>query len=182
MDHTTAFCCKAAFHTHYSFSIYRCCFICVFLLLIISTASSHKVIEGVEGENITLQCSHTNVKLTRKNLVVHWRHNDIRNVHDIIQGRISVQEQDSIYENRAFVNLDECLTGDCSLTLTQLQASDGGMYLCYIPAMGVFQNAELIVKGRSFREYRADLLRSHGTETRPSLILIPVFGFILHFI
>lgn len=94
-----------------------------------------------------MECVQGNVKLTEEQVEVHWRHNDIRNVYDIMQGKISVKEQHSAYKNRASVVLEKCKTGNFSLKLENLQRSDGGMYLCFAPAVNIFQNVELVVKG-----------------------------------
>ncbi|KAI7790867.1 CD276 antigen homolog [Triplophysa rosa] len=178
----------AFLHRQHNFNVYRCC-LSVFVLLI-NTASPHLIVKGIEGESVILECVHKHVEVAEQQLEVHWRHNDIRNVYDIMHGKISVKEQHSEYKNRVSVVLEKCKTGNFSLKLENLQRSDEGTYLCFVPAVDVFQNVELVVKGRiavtakSFQQYRAGRLRSQSTDTRLGLILhlIPVFGFITHII
>ncbi|XP_051978182.1 HERV-H LTR-associating protein 2 isoform X2 [Xyrauchen texanus] len=157
------------------------CFIYM-LGLLIDTAHLHNLIEGVEGESIILPCSHKNIALEEHQITVHWRHKDIRNVYDIIHGRVSVQEQDPAYKNRTTVLPKECSKGDFSLILADLQRSDGGSYLCFVPDAGVFHSVQLVVKERSFSKHTAAQVRSHGTKARLGKTLhfiIPVFGLIL---
>ncbi len=85
--------------------------------------------------------------LKEKHLTVHWRHNDIRNVFDVINGKVSVKEQDSAYKNRAEVLPEELKKGRVFLKLTNLQLSDGGTYLCFVPALGIDHSIQLVVKG-----------------------------------
>ncbi|XP_051551378.1 CD276 antigen homolog [Myxocyprinus asiaticus] len=178
----SAFYSETEVHTNYSYRWYYFIYV---LVLLIDTASLHNLIEGVEGDSIILPCSHKSIALEEQQLTVHWRHKDTRNVYDIIHGRVSVQEQDPAYKIRATVLPKECKKGDFSLILTDLQRSDGGMYLCFVPDAGVFQSVQLVVKERSFTKHTAAQVRSHGTKARlgKSLhFLIPVFGLILCFV
>lgn len=69
-----------------------------------------------------------------------------------MHGKISVKEQHFAYKNRASVVLEKCKTGNFSLKLENLRRSDGGMYLCFVPAVNVFQNVELVVTGVYFQQ------------------------------
>ncbi|XP_050950203.1 uncharacterized protein zgc:194627 isoform X1 [Labeo rohita] len=161
----------------------RYCFICV-LTLVLDTASLHQVVESTEGGTAILKCSHRRIILEEKQQTVHWRHNDTRNVFDIIRGKVSIKEQDPAYKNRADV-LHEELKGHVFLKLTNLQLSDGGTYLCFVPALGIDHSTQLVVKERPLIQYAAFQVSSHGTEAkleRTLLLLIPLSGFILHFI
>uniref|UniRef100_A0A672RSQ7 Zgc:194627 n=1 Tax=Sinocyclocheilus grahami TaxID=75366 RepID=A0A672RSQ7_SINGR len=134
--------------------VYRCC----------SYYSLRQVVEGTEGDSVILKCSHRRIELEEKHLTVHWRHNDTRNVYDIIHGK-----------NRAEVLPEELKRGRVFLKLTDLQLSDGGTYLCFVPALGIDHSTQLLVKG----------VLGHGTGTRLGRtlhLLIPLSGFILHFI
>uniref|UniRef100_A0A673MK87 Zgc:194627 n=1 Tax=Sinocyclocheilus rhinocerous TaxID=307959 RepID=A0A673MK87_9TELE len=140
--------------------VYRCCFIYVFVLY-----------------SVILKCSHRRIELEEKHLTVHWRHSDTRNVYDIIHGKVSIKEQDPAYKNRAEVLPEELKRGRVFLKLTDLQLSDGGTYLCFVPALGIDHSTQLVVK-----RYQ---IRGHGTGTRLGRtlhLLIPLSGFILHFI
>ncbi len=107
----------------------------------------HPVVESTEGHSVILKCTHRHFVLEEKRLTVHWRHNDIRNVLDVIHGKVSVKEQDSAYKNRAEVLPEELKKGRVFLKLTNLQLSDGGTYLCFVPALGIDHSIQLVVKG-----------------------------------
>ncbi|XP_056095290.1 myelin-oligodendrocyte glycoprotein-like [Rhinichthys klamathensis goyatoka] len=161
-------------HTQYKYR--RCCFIYL-LVLLIDTASQHRSAEeGVEGDSVVLRCSHRSFLLEDKQLTVYWRHSDTRNVYDIIHGEVSVKEQHPAYKNRAEVLPEELKNGRISLKLTDLQRSDGGTYICFVPDVGVHHSTQLVVKERPVTEHSTDT--SLG-RTLP-LLLLP--GFILQFI
>ncbi|XP_056095293.1 myelin-oligodendrocyte glycoprotein-like [Rhinichthys klamathensis goyatoka] len=162
----------------------RCCFIYL-LVLLIDTASQHRSAEeGVEGGSVVLRCSHRSFLLEDKQLTVYWRHNDNRNVFDFIHGEVSVEDQHPAYKNRAEVLPEELKNGRISLKLTDLQLSDGGTYICFVPDVGVHHSTQLVVKERPVTEHRAAQVRSHGTDTSlgRSLQLLLLPGFILQFI
>ncbi|XP_039538346.1 CD276 antigen [Pimephales promelas] len=155
------------------------------LVLLIDTASQHRSAEeGVEGGSVVISCSHRRIAFEEKQLTVYWRHNDTRNVHDIIHGKVSVKEQHPAYKNRTEVLPDELKKGRILLKLTDLQLSDRGTYICFVPDVGVHPSTQLVVKERPVIEQRAAQVRSHGTETSLGrtlqLLLLP--GFILLFI
>ncbi|XDV22836.1 hypothetical protein PO909_027641 [Leuciscus waleckii] len=166
----------------------RCSFIYLSVLLI-DAASLHPVFEGVEGGSVTLPCSDISIALEDKQLTVYWRHNDTRNVYDIIHGKVSVKEQDPAYKNRAVVLPEHLKNSKIFLKLTDLQLSDGGTYICFVPDVGVHHSTQLVVKERPVTErpvteHRTVQVRSHCTETSLGrtlqLLLLP--GFILQFI
>uniref|UniRef100_A0A8C1Y627 Zgc:194627 n=1 Tax=Cyprinus carpio TaxID=7962 RepID=A0A8C1Y627_CYPCA len=123
---------------------YRCCFICVLTLLIDACKNKLK-------ETVILKCSHRHTELEEEQLTVHWRHNDNRN------------EQDPEVKKRCVF-----------LKLTDLQLSDGGTYLSFIPDLGIYHSTQLVSK---VFKYTADQIRSHGTGTRlgRTLHLFPLF-------
>uniref|UniRef100_A0A672M199 Zgc:194627 n=1 Tax=Sinocyclocheilus grahami TaxID=75366 RepID=A0A672M199_SINGR len=140
--------------------VYRCCFIYVFSCFL---ASLHQVVEGTEGSSVILKCSQKSIVLEEKQLTVHWRHNDTRNVFDIIHGKVSVKEQDPAYKNRTEVLHKK---GHVFLRLIDLQLSDGGTYLCFVPALGLDHSTQLVVKEGSCITCTTAEIRSHGTEAR----------------
>ncbi|KAK9967180.1 hypothetical protein ABG768_001591 [Culter alburnus] len=154
----------------------RCCFIYV-LVLLIDTASLHRLVEGVEGGSVVMPCSKRSIVLEEKHLTVHWRHNDTRNVYDIIQGEVSVKEQDPAYKNRAEVLAKELKKGQIFLKITDLQLSDRGTFLCFVPDLRLYHSTQLVVKEKLH-------VKSHGTGTSlgRTLHLLLLSGFILHFI
>uniref|UniRef100_A0A8C2IX53 Zgc:194627 n=1 Tax=Cyprinus carpio TaxID=7962 RepID=A0A8C2IX53_CYPCA len=127
---------------------YRCCFICV-LTLLIDASSLHQV---AEGDSVILKCSHRHTELEEEQLKVHWRHNDNRNVYDIIRGKVSLKEQDPAVR---FLHAGKCTH------FSQLIF----ILLFFSPT------ERLLVK------YTADQIRSHGTGTRlgRTLHLFPLF-------
>lgn len=110
-------------------------------------ASLHQVVESIEGDSIILPCTHKRITHEGKPLTVHWRHNDTRNVYDIIHGRNSVKEQHPAYNNRAEVLHERLEKGHIELKLTNLQLSDTGTYLCFVPDARVEHSTQLLVKG-----------------------------------
>ncbi|XP_077081577.1 uncharacterized protein LOC143735315 [Siphateles boraxobius] len=174
--------CENIPHTQYN-TYRRCCFFFYLLVLLIDTASQHRSVEDVEGGSVVLPCRHRSIVFKEKHLTVYWRHNDTRNVYDIIHGKVSVKEQDPAYKNRAEV-LPEEVKGQILLRLTDLQLSDGGTYICFVPDVGVHHSTQLLVKERPVTEHRAAQVRSHATETSlgRSLQLLLLPGFILQII
>ncbi|XP_050950204.1 programmed cell death 1 ligand 1 isoform X2 [Labeo rohita] len=144
-----------------------------------------QVVESTEGSSVLLKCTHRKILLEEKQLTVHWRQNNTRIVYDIIHGKVSIKAQDPAYKNRADVLTEELKKGHVFLRLTDLKLSDGGMYLCFVPALGIQHSTQLVVKERPLIQYAAFQVSSHGTEAkleRTLLLLIPLSGFILHFI
>ncbi|XDV22835.1 hypothetical protein PO909_027640 [Leuciscus waleckii] len=161
----------------------RCCSICV-LILLIDTASQHRLVEGVEGGSVVLLCSHRRIVLEDKQLTVYWRHNDTRNVYDIIHGEVYVRDQDPAYKNRAEVLPEHLKNSKIFLKLTDLQLSDRGTYICFVPDVGVHHSTQLVVRERSFTICTTAQIRSDGTKARlgRTLLLLMSSGFLLHFI
>ncbi|KAK2906650.1 hypothetical protein Q8A67_005635 [Cirrhinus molitorella] len=137
-------------------------FTCV-LILLIDAVYLHQVVESLEESSVILKCSPRSIELEEKQLTVHWRHNDTRNVYDIINGKVSIKEQDPAYKNRAEVLHEELKKGNVSLKLTNLQLSDGGTYLCFVPALGIDHSTQLLVKERSCIKCTTTQVRNHGT-------------------
>ncbi|XP_056304026.1 CD276 antigen homolog [Danio aesculapii] len=161
----------------------RCCFIYM-LIPLLDTASLHQIVEGTEGDSIILPCTHRRLAHEGKRLTVHWRHNDTRNVYDIIHGRNSVKEQHPAYNDRAEVLHKRLEKGHIELKLTNLHLSDTGTYLCFVPDARVEDSTQLLVRERQSPKYAAVQLRSHGTGTtqgRTLHIIIPLSGLIHSF-
>ncbi|XP_077081576.1 uncharacterized protein LOC143735314 [Siphateles boraxobius] len=157
--------CENIPHTQYN-TYRRCCFFFYLLVLLIDTASQHRSVEDVEGGSVVLRCSHRSILLEDKQLTIHWTHNNTRNVYDIIHGKVSVETQDPAYKNRAEVLPEELKKGQILLRLTDLQLSDGGTYICFVPAVRVRHSTQLVVKERSFTKCTTAQIRSHGTKAR----------------
>jgi len=126
-------------------------------------ASQHRSAEeGVEGGSVVISCRHRRIAFEEKQLTVYWRHNDTRNVHDIIHGEVSVKEQHPAYKNRTEVLPDELKKGRILLKLTDLQLSDRGTYICFVPDVGVHHSTQLVVKGVVMPPNRVPKLRRHS--------------------
>uniref|UniRef100_A0A673A731 Ig-like domain-containing protein n=1 Tax=Sphaeramia orbicularis TaxID=375764 RepID=A0A673A731_9TELE len=87
---------------------------------------------------------------------VEWRYytNDWKYIHVHVAEKKSAQpgEQDDRYRNRTKMNEDPWTTGDCSLTLNDLQQDDSGTYKCKVIRDGDTlrgKTVELKVKGQS---------------------------------
>ncbi|XP_030017245.1 uncharacterized protein LOC115437967 isoform X6 [Sphaeramia orbicularis] len=87
---------------------------------------------------------------------VEWRYytNDLKYIHVHVSEKKSAQpgEQDDRYRNRTKMNEDPWTTGDCSLTLNDLQQDDSGTYVCVVIRDGDTlrgKTVELKVKGQS---------------------------------
>lgn len=56
-------------------------------------------------------------------------------------------EQDPVYKNRAEILSEELKKGQIFLKLNDLQLSDRGTYLCFVPAVRLHHSTQLVVKG-----------------------------------
>nr|XP_055074609.1 CD276 antigen homolog [Misgurnus anguillicaudatus] len=91
------------------------------------------VVEGVTGGFVILPCpTNSTDELKTEDITVHWRHNDVKIVCDIINGEYSGSDQDPKYKSRAETFPNEYKKGNFSLKLTNLTRADGGDYQCFI--------------------------------------------------
>ncbi|KAK2907175.1 hypothetical protein Q8A67_006160 [Cirrhinus molitorella] len=150
-----------------------CCFcICVFAVLL-NKACLQITVEGSVGGSAVLPCSSTGDGLKKEDITVYWRHNSSQNVYDIIEGKGSVEKQDSAYKNRAETFPNEYMKGNFSLKLNNLQYNDAGKYVCYITKAYQNPSMQLLVKDGG----------THGAATRgkrtvPFLILLHILQYI----
>ncbi|XP_036421071.1 T-cell surface glycoprotein CD4-like [Colossoma macropomum] len=122
-----------------------CWLSCVFLLLIDKV--SLQEIEAVVGCSVPLPCSNSDKALQDK-ATVFWRFRDSRTVCDIINSKVSFDEQDTSFRHRVESFPAEWTKGNFSITLSSVQKADGGPYTCFIPAINKQMKVELIVKER----------------------------------
>lgn len=106
-------------------------------------------IVGVIGGSAVLPCSARKRLLKTDDITVIWRHNKTLNVLDIINGKVSVEKQDSSYENRTETLPEEYLIGNFSLKLNNLHRNDMGIYNCYITNELIIQSVKLGLWKRS---------------------------------
>lgn len=105
-------------------------------------------VQGFIGDSVVLQCHSGNVQL--KSITAHWRYNDIKNVYDIEDGKVSIVDQDRVYRDRTEMFPAEYMKGNFSLKLGKLQNTDGGSYCCFIANIAYInkqQCTQLQIKG-----------------------------------
>jgi len=64
-------------------------------------------------------------------------------VFNIIKGKVSMEEQDSVFNNRTETFPQEYLNGNFSLKLNNLQHNDSGIYKCNITNELLIQSVKL---------------------------------------
>ncbi len=99
---------------------------------------------GYVGDSVVLPCS-SKLKTT-EDITVYWRHNTSLKVYDI-NGKVSVEKQDSSYENRTKSFPQEYKTGNFSLKLNNLQYNDTGNYTCHVTNELLIYSFKLLIKG-----------------------------------
>lgn len=105
---------------------------------------SQNPVVGDIGGFAVLPCSARERPLTTEDITVNWRHNNkTLKVFEIIKGKVSVEEQDSVFKNRAETFPQEYLNGNFSLKVNNLQRSDTGIYKCYITNELLIKRVEL---------------------------------------
>ncbi|XP_059425949.1 sodium channel subunit beta-4-like, partial [Carassius carassius] len=117
------------------------------------------LIVGYVGDSVVLPCS--SELNTAEDITVHWRHNDSLKVFDIIDGKVFVEEQDSVYKNRTESFTQAFKTGNFSLKLNNLQYNDTGNYMCHITNELLIYSMELLVKDE----------KDEGTQSRTEKII-----------
>uniref|UniRef100_A0A8C2AU73 Immunoglobulin domain-containing protein n=1 Tax=Cyprinus carpio TaxID=7962 RepID=A0A8C2AU73_CYPCA len=127
------------------------------------SVSLQETVEGFIGGSAVLNCSSIQ-DITQ----VRWRNKYDKIVYEIINGQVSVEEQDQQYKNRVESFPEEYLRGDFSIKLYNLQHTDAGLYGCYSfmkKESVVFRSVELLIKEKSER-------LNGGTKPRPDVIMI----------
>uniref|UniRef100_A0A8C1XGD9 Ig-like domain-containing protein n=1 Tax=Cyprinus carpio TaxID=7962 RepID=A0A8C1XGD9_CYPCA len=151
----------------YSLILNKCCLVIKLPLQVL--------IVGYVGDSVVLPCSS---ELNTEDITVHWRHNDTLKVYDIINGKVSVEEQDSVYKNRTESFPQSYKTGNFSLKLNNLQYNDTGNYTCHITNELLIHTMEILVKVQlSF----CPLEKDHGTQSRTEkIVTLVAFAFCSH--
>uniref|UniRef100_A0A8C2GQ63 Immunoglobulin domain-containing protein n=1 Tax=Cyprinus carpio TaxID=7962 RepID=A0A8C2GQ63_CYPCA len=129
------------------------------------SVSLQETVEGFIGGSAVLNCSSIQ-DITQ----VRWRNKYDKIVYEIINGQVSVEEQDQQYKNRVESFPEEYLRGDFSIKLYNLQHTDAGLYGCYSfmkKESVVFRSVELLIKEKSER-----LIPSEGTKPRPEMTVM----------
>ncbi|XP_039550765.1 CD276 antigen homolog isoform X1 [Pimephales promelas] len=125
--------------------VIRCCFICVFAMLMKNKVCLQETVTAVIGGSVLLPCSSTEHDLKPQDTDVLWRHNGSKNVYDIVKGKESLEFQDPRYKNRAERLPDEYEKGNFSIKLNNLTHTDAGKYICYITLSSEPQSVQLII-------------------------------------
>ncbi|XP_052446879.1 CD276 antigen homolog isoform X1 [Carassius gibelio] len=127
-------------------------------------------VEGFIGGSAVLPCSTEEPPDTVQDIdEVRWiQKAKGQNVYLIINGQVSVEEQDPEYKNRVEIFPEEYLRGNFSIKLNNLQHTDAGVYWCYIfMKEQVLKSVELSIKERSERQ-----IPSEGTKPRPEMTVM----------
>ncbi|XP_067254870.1 V-set domain-containing T-cell activation inhibitor 1-like [Chanodichthys erythropterus] len=119
-------------------------FICVFAVLI-NKVSLQERVEAVIGGSVVLPCSSTEHDHKLQDIDVHWRHNDSKNVYDIIKGQDSLVLQDQRYKNRTETFPDEYLRGNFSIKIYNFTHDDAGEFSCLITHSSEQKTVQLII-------------------------------------
>ncbi|XP_036421067.1 CD276 antigen homolog [Colossoma macropomum] len=146
----------------------RCWFSCVLLLLIdkVSISVSLQGIEAGVGKPVILPCSNSDEPLQDK-VTVFWRFRDSRTVYDIIDSEVLFDEQDTSFRHRVESFPAEWTKGNFSITLSSVQKADGGLYICFIPAINKQTKVQLIVQERPVAQMLQQ--RDGDVKTAPAL-------------
>ncbi|XP_077083090.1 myelin-oligodendrocyte glycoprotein [Siphateles boraxobius] len=160
--------------------ILRCCFIVLLLHLTgkVSLQDSANTFECVVGDSVTLPCFYEN-----KQSNVFWRHNVSRKVLSIINGQLSLEKQDTIFQNRTEIFSSEYVKGNYSITLKNVELIHAGHYTCFIEEFNKENTLQLFVKEKPAEP--AQKQRNSCMETQSQKImtfLTALFGLTLHFI
>ncbi|XP_026092062.1 CD276 antigen homolog isoform X2 [Carassius auratus] len=121
------------------------------------------------GGSVVLPCSSKQSQFkTEDDITVGWRHNETLKVYDIIKGKVSLGNQDSVYYNRTEMIRENYLNGNFSLKLNNVQRSDTGIYTCHITNELLIQSVRL--------EF------SQGAQARPEkILLVPLLSVVILF-
>lgn len=107
-----------------------------------SLQDSANKFERVVGDNITLPCLYEN-----KQSNVFWRHNISKNVFNIINDQISLEDQDTIFQNRTESLSSGYAKGDYSIMLKNVELIHAGHYTCFNLESNEEKKIQLFVKG-----------------------------------
>ncbi|XP_035382552.1 CD276 antigen-like isoform X1 [Electrophorus electricus] len=91
-----------------------------------------RVVIGAPGDTAIFSCTFIVAEsqlLT--NLIINWQHGDTV-VHSFYHGRDQLEKQSQSYKNRTHLFIDQILSGNASLSLTNVQPDEQGEYTCYI--------------------------------------------------
>uniref|UniRef100_A0A8C1R2M5 Ig-like domain-containing protein n=1 Tax=Cyprinus carpio TaxID=7962 RepID=A0A8C1R2M5_CYPCA len=116
-----------------------------------SEVSLQETVEGFIGGSAVLPCSPEEPPITIQDIHVRWKIKYMQNVYEIINGQVSVEEQDQQYKNRVESFPEEYLRGNFSIKLYNLQHTDAGEYTCYIFMKNKSEDrsVELLIKEKS---------------------------------
>uniref|UniRef100_A0A8C1XKV4 Ig-like domain-containing protein n=1 Tax=Cyprinus carpio TaxID=7962 RepID=A0A8C1XKV4_CYPCA len=117
------------------------------------SVSLQETVEGFIGGSAVLNCSPEEPLITIQDIHVRWRNKYSQVVFEIINGQVSVEEQDQQYKNRVESFPEEYLRGNFSIKLNNLQHTDAGEYCCYIFMKNKSEDrsVELLIKALSVK-------------------------------
>uniref|UniRef100_A0AAR2JLR2 Ig-like domain-containing protein n=1 Tax=Pygocentrus nattereri TaxID=42514 RepID=A0AAR2JLR2_PYGNA len=123
--------------------------------LITLTLALEETVEAVEGRNVLLPCLYSGDIPKSKEVDVAWRYNDDKNVHDIIEGNVYVDNQDPVFKNRTESFPDAYGKGNFSIRLSRVSGSDNGTYSCLLTFASDTLYIKLHVKVRPPDQHQA---------------------------
>ncbi|KAK7137287.1 hypothetical protein R3I93_017389 [Phoxinus phoxinus] len=158
----------------------RCCVIVLLLHLTgkVFLQDSENIFVHVVGDSVTLPCLYENEQSD-----VFWRYNVGKKVLSIINGQLSLEDQDTIFQNRTESSSSGYVNGNYSITLKNVELIHAGNYTCFIIKFDKKKKLQLFVKEKP--KEPAQKQRNSSMETQSQKImtfLTALLGLTLHFI
>ncbi len=104
-------------------------------------------VKGVIRGSAVLPCSSKESLLTVERITVNWKQNDRLTVYGIDKGKVFVEGQATVFNNRTESFPEQYLRGNFSIKLNNLQYTDAGKYQCYIIEESTIQTVQLLIEG-----------------------------------
>ncbi len=104
-------------------------------------------VKGVIGGSAVLPCSSKESLLTVERITVNWKQNDRLKVYGIDKGKVFVEGQATVFNNRTESFPEQYLRGNFSIKLNNLKYTDAGKYQCYIIEESTIQTVQLLIEG-----------------------------------
>ncbi|XP_041034995.1 myelin-oligodendrocyte glycoprotein-like [Carcharodon carcharias] len=92
-------------------------------------------IEAIIGDDVSLPCFFSNPSEIQGMASVSWQMglgNDSIVVHAEDKAGVNVESQADVFKGRTSLSHSWNVTGNASLTITQIKATDSGKYICFI--------------------------------------------------
>ncbi|KAL7834075.1 hypothetical protein AOLI_G00290350 [Acnodon oligacanthus] len=156
----------------------RRCVITCMLVLLMNEVTLEETVEAVEGHNVLLPCLYSGHIPKSEEVDVAWRYNDVKNVHDITEGRVYADDQDPAFKNRTESFPDAYGKGNFSILLSRVSGSDNGTYSCLLTFASDNRYIKLQVKAPPPTPEPTPALKNESMESRSVRILL-IFTIVL---